>query len=190
MGPPAPGGASPSRRLNPVSPVFPPAPERNPPVSHPPASPDRVTPADLLSAVEAVVRDEADLIANTANIAALLFEALPTLNWAGFYFLRDGQLVLGPFQGRIACTRIAMGRGVCGTAAAQRRTIVVPDVHLFPGHIACDAASESEIVVPIVAGETLVGVLDIDSPVKNRFSPADQSLLEGVVALLVRTLPA
>ncbi|WP_338029637.1 GAF domain-containing protein [Gluconacetobacter tumulisoli] len=160
-------------------------------MSHPPASPDhRTTPADLLSAVEAVLLGETDLIANTANIAALIFEALPTLNWAGFYFLRDGQLVLGPFQGRVACTRIAMGRGVCGTAAIERRTIVVPDVHLFPGHIACDAASESEIVVPVLAGETLVGVLDIDSPVKNRFTPEDQALLEGVVALLVRTLSA
>jgi L-methionine (R)-S-oxide reductase len=151
-----------------------------------------LTPDDLLFSIEAVLMGEHDMIANTANIAALLFEALPSINWAGFYFLREGEdeLVLGPFQGRVACTRIPPGKGVCGTAAAQRRTIVVPDVHAFPGHIACDAASKSEIVVPIVVDDRLIGVLDVDSPVGNRFTPEDQQVLEQVVALLVQALAA
>lgn len=124
-------------------------------------------------------------LANTANLAAVLFQALPGLNWAGFYFLRGGELVLGPFQGKVACVRIALGRGVCGTAAQQRQTIIVPDVHAFPGHIACDAASRSEIVVPLVKDGQLLGVLDLDSPELARFDQADAAGLEGAVRILL-----
>lgn len=158
-------------------------------MSHQPAD-QRVTPDDLLGSVAAILAGEPDLIANAANVAALLFEALPRINWAGFYFLRDDQLVLGPFQGRVACTRIPLGKGVCGTAATRRETIVVADVHAFPGHIACDAASASEIVVPLLADDRLIGVLDIDSPIPDRFTPQDRQLVEAVAALLVRALPA
>ncbi|QDH17029.1 GAF domain-containing protein [Swingsia samuiensis] len=147
-----------------------------------------VTLNDLYSAVEAIVSSESDMIANMANIAALIFEALPQINWAGFYVWKEDQLVLGPFQGRVACTRIALGRGVCGTVAKTKETLVVPDVHLFPGHIACDAASQSEIVIPILKRENLVGVLDIDSPVKERFSVVERDLLQGIVRLLEQTL--
>ncbi|WP_323991616.1 GAF domain-containing protein [Nguyenibacter sp. L1] len=150
----------------------------------------RITPDDLLSSIAGVLAGEHDLVANCANVAALIFEALPRVNWAGFYLLRGDELVLGPFQGRVACTRIALGAGVCGTAAARRETVVVPDVHAFPGHIACDAASESEIVIPVLSGDRLIGVLDIDSPVKDRFTPQDRRMLEEAVALLVRALPA
>ncbi|MBB2169408.1 GAF domain-containing protein [Gluconacetobacter aggeris] len=158
-------------------------------MTHQPAD-QRVTPDDLLGAVEAILAGEPDLIANAANVAALLFEALPRINWAGFYFLRDDQLVLGPFQGRVACTRIPLDKGVCGAAASRRETIVVADVHAFPGHIACDAASASEIVVPLIAGDRLIGVLDIDSPIRDRFTPQDRKRVEEVAALLVRALPA
>jgi GAF domain-containing protein len=122
-----------------------------------------------------------------ANFAALVFDALPDLNWAGFYRLIGEELLLGPFQGKPACIRIALGRGVCGTAAAQRRTVVVPDVHKFPGHIACDGASNSEIVVPLVAltDNRLLGVLDLDSPVFDRFDADDQRGLEQLVAILL-----
>lgn len=137
---------------------------------------------DILEAVHAVLEGERDPIANAANIAAVLFGWLPDVNWAGFYFMRDGELVLGPFQGRVACTRIAVGAGVCGTAVATRETQVVPDVHAFPGHIACDAASASEIVVPIFRDGAVFGVLDIDSPVVDRFSARDRELMEAVVS--------
>ena len=113
-----------------------------------------------------------------------VFESLPDLNWAGFYFLRGGELVVGPFQGRVACVRIPLGRGVCGTAAARRATLVVPDVHAFPGHIACDSASNSEIVVPLIDGDRLVGVLDVDSPRLNRFAADDARLLEALAERL------
>jgi GAF domain-containing protein len=126
---------------------------------------------------------ERDAIANAANLSALLWMGLPDLNWAGFYFLRGPGLVLGPFQGRPACVRIEMGRGVCGTAAAKRETVVVRDVEEFPGHIACDAASRSEVVVPLVAGGTLIGVLDLDSPLVGRFDEADAMGLEALAAL-------
>ncbi|WP_041247221.1 GAF domain-containing protein [Komagataeibacter medellinensis] len=149
----------------------------------------RLTPDELVPGVAAVLATETDLIANMANIAALVYEALPDLNWAGFYLWKEDQLVLGPFQGRVACTRIAFGKGVCGAAARDRVTQVVPDVHAFPGHIACDAASASEIVVPILVGERLLGVLDLDSPHKARFGQAEQAMLEKIVALLVQTLP-
>lgn len=129
--------------------------------------------------------DERDGLANSANMAALLYEALPELNWCGFYFLRGGGLVLGPFQGKVACVRIALGKGVCGTAASERRTIVVPDVHAFPGHIACDSASASEIVVPLLRGDQLFGVLDLDSPVPARFDQHDAAGLERAVQLLL-----
>lgn len=128
---------------------------------------------------------EADGLANTANMSALLYEALPDLNWCGFYLLRGSELVLGPFQGKVACVRIALGKGVCGTAAQQQKTIVVPDVHAFPGHIACDAASASEIVVPLLHDGKLLGVLDLDSPVPGRFDEQDASGLEQAVALLL-----
>lgn len=129
--------------------------------------------------------DERDGLANSANMAALLYEVLPELNWCGFYFLREGELVLGPFQGKVACVRIALGKGVCGTAANERRTIVVPDVHAFPGHIACDSASASEIVVPLLRGDELLGVLDLDSPVPGRFDQHDADGLEQAVQLLL-----
>lgn len=148
----------------------------------------RLSVEDLLPTVESVVSSETDMIANMANIAALLFEALPDINWAGFYLWKEEQLVLGPFQGRLACTRIPLGKGVCGTVAEQKTTLVVPDVHAFPGHIACDAASESEIVVPVLKNGALIGVLDIDSPVKDRFQDADRLLLEKIVSALEKTL--
>ena len=150
----------------------------------------RLTVEDLLPTVESVVSSETDMIANMANIAALLFEALPDINWSGFYLSKEDQLVLGPFQGRLACTRIPFGKGVCGTVAEQKITLVVPDVHVFPGHIACDAASESEIVIPVLKNGALVGVLDIDSPIKDRFQETDRVLLEKIVSALEKTLKA
>lgn len=143
---------------------------------------------DLLAAVDAITVDEPDAVANMANVAALLWEYLPELNWAGFYRMVDGELVLGPFQGKAACIRIALGRGVCGTAAATRATQLVADVHAFPGHIACDAASASELVVPVLAGERLIGVIDLDSPRAGRFDTADAAGIEAIAALLGRRL--
>ena len=128
---------------------------------------------------------ERDFLVNTANLSAIIFHALPDLNWAGFYFYRNGELVLGPFQGKPACMRIALDRGVCGHAATTRQTTVVPDVEAFPGHIACDSASRSEIVIPLVKDGLLLGVLDIDSPVHDRFSAADAANLETCAAILV-----
>jgi L-methionine (R)-S-oxide reductase len=141
--------------------------------------------AQLAQELAALLAGEPDLIANAANTAALIFGALPDVNWAGFYFLRDGELVVGPFQGKPACVRIALGRGVCGTAAAERRTLIVPDVQAFPGHIACDAASRAEIVVPLVRGTALLGVLDVDSPRLGRFDADDASGLERLAALFL-----
>lgn len=141
--------------------------------------------ADLLEQARALLHGERDATANAANLAALIFHALPELNWTGFYWLKGGELVLGPFQGKPACVRIALGRGVCGTAARERRTIVVPDVSAFPGHIACDAASASEVVVPIVVDGRVAGVLDLDSPVKGRFDEQDARGLEAVAAAFV-----
>jgi len=142
----------------------------------------------LVRELAGLLAGEHDLIANAANTAALIFQALPQLNWAGFYFLRNGELVVGPFQGKPACVRIALGRGVCGTAAAERRTLVVPDVHAFPGHIACDEASRSEIVVPLVHGTALLGVLDLDSPVPGRFDAQDAAGLEALAAQFLAQL--
>lgn len=141
--------------------------------------------AALLSQAQGLFAGERDAIANAANLSALIFNGLPRLNWAGFYLLKDGGLVLGPFQGKPACIRIALGRGVCGTAAATRRTQVVEDVHAFPGHIACDSASNSEIVVPLLHGERLLGVLDLDSPEHARFDDTDRAGLEALAALWV-----
>ncbi len=141
--------------------------------------------ARLAEELGALLAGESDRIANAANSAALLFTALPEVSWAGFYFLRGGELVLGPFQGKPACVRIALGHGVCGAAAVQRRALVVPDVQKFPGHIACDPASRSEIVVPLVDGPTLLGVLDIDSPRPGRFDEADARGLEGFARVFV-----
>jgi GAF domain-containing protein len=142
----------------------------------------------LHGALDAVTAGERDGVANMANAAALLWEWLPDLNWAGFYRLVDGELVLGPFQGKAACIRIPVGKGVCGTAAATRTTQVVADVHAFPGHIACDAASRSELVVPIVRGGALFGVLDLDSPVPGRFDAEDASGCEALAVLLATRL--
>jgi GAF domain-containing protein len=126
-------------------------------------------------------------LANAANMCALLFQTLPDVNWAGFYFLQGAELVLGPFQGKVACVRIPMGRGVCGTAAEGRETLVVPDVNEFPGHIACDAASRSEIVVPLVQHGRLLGVLDLDSPELARFDHEDRDGLQASVDLLLKS---
>jgi GAF domain-containing protein len=139
---------------------------------------------DLSASLAALLEGETDALANLSNASALLSEALDRINWCGFYVLRGEELVLGPFQGKAACVRIPIGRGVCGTAAARRETIVVPDVHAFPGHIACDAASRSEIVVPILEGGRLRGVLDVDAPEPGRFDAEDRAGLEAFVATL------
>jgi L-methionine (R)-S-oxide reductase len=147
--------------------------------------------AGLREQARALLEGERDPVANAANLSSLIFHTLPELNWAGFYWLKGGELVLGPFQGKPACVRIAVGKGVCGTAVAERRTIVVPDVDAFPGHIACDSASRSEVVVPVFAKpgpglrqgeEPVLGVLDIDSPVKSRFDDGHARALEAIVA--------
>jgi len=140
---------------------------------------------ELNEQLAALFADERDGLANSANLAALLYQLLPDLNWAGFYFLRGPELVLGPFQGKVACVRIALDRGVCGTAARERRTIVVPDVHAFPGHIACDTASRSEIVVPLLQSDQLLGVLDLDSPQPARFDQDDANGLGAALHLLL-----
>jgi GAF domain-containing protein len=140
----------------------------------------------LLKQAESLLEGERDWVANLANAASLLYFSLEQVNWCGFYLLRGEELVLGPFMGKPACVRIPVGKGVCGTAAARRETQVVPDVFQFPGHIACDADSRSEIVVPMMPEGRLVGVLDIDSPVKNRFDAVDQKYLEQFVEGLVR----
>lgn len=145
--------------------------------------------ATLQEELGALLHGESDTIANAANFSSLLFHTLPDLNWAGVYLLKGGELVLGPFQGKPACVRIALGRGVCGTAAARRESVLVPDVDTFPGHIACDGASRSELVVPIVKDEALVGVLDLDSPSVGRFDEEDRAGCEALVALFVSALP-
>lgn len=143
---------------------------------------------DLNRKLTALIENVPHQIANLANASALLFEELEELNWAGFYLWNGEKLVLGPFQGRPACIEILMGRGVCGTAAERKQTVLVPNVHEFPGHIACDGASNSEIVVPIFDGETLFGVLDLDSPKLKRFSEEDQTGLEKFVQILEQEL--
>lgn len=145
---------------------------------------------DLLSALDALTADEPDPVANMANASALIWQYLPDLNWAGFYRLLGDELVLGPFQGKAACIRIPVGKGVCGAAAATRQTQRVEDVHAFPGHIACDAASRSELVVPIVQGDALIGVLDLDSPEPARFDAEDAAGCEALAALLASRIVA
>jgi len=144
--------------------------------------------ANLTSRLRGLVEGEQDFIANAANLSSLIYHTLPDLNWAGFYFHKEGELVLGPFQGRPACVRIALGKGVCGTAAQQRQTIVVNNVNDFPGHIACDSASNSEIVVPIIKEDNLIGVLDLDSPSFARFNEEDAQGLNELVEIFVDSL--
>ena len=143
---------------------------------------------ELLAALDAVTSGETDPIANMANCAALIGQTLPDLNWAGFYRLVDGELVLGPFMGKPACIRIAMGKGVCGTAAEVQSLVRVDDVHEFPGHIACDSASRSELVAPIVHDGRLIGVLDLDSPLLARFDADDEAGCTAIAALLGQRL--
>jgi L-methionine (R)-S-oxide reductase len=150
---------------------------------------DKIKQYELINAqVQALISGESDMIANMANIAAVLFNNLEQVNWAGFYFYKEEQLVLGPFQGQPACIRIPMGKGVCGTSAATQTTIVVADVHEFKGHITCDAASNSEIVIPIMFNDRLIGVLDLDSPVFNRFDNDDRAGLETLVDIFVQAM--
>lgn len=138
----------------------------------------------LCQFLQGLIQDETDALANLSNSAALLFQSMEKINWSGFYLFKENQLILGPFQGKPACIRIAMGRGVCGTAAQKREAIMVQDVHQFPGHIACDGASASEIVVPIIKNDKLIGVLDVDSPIKARFSERDLHGLKEFVNIL------
>lgn len=138
----------------------------------------------LREQLQSLTEDEKHVIPNLANASALLNDALTEINWVGFYLMTDGCLMLGPFQGKTACIRIPIGRGVCGSAVAQNQSQLVADVHEFPGHIACDSASNSEIVIPIHKGDTVVGVLDIDSPIKNRFDEDDLFGLEAIVKIL------
>ena len=142
----------------------------------------------LLAQARALVHGERDRIANAANLSALVYHALPQLNWVGFYFFDGTELVVGPFQGLPACVRIPLDKGVCGAAASQRTTQRIEDVDAFPGHIACDSASRSELVVPLVKGDTLVGVFDLDSPVLARFDADDQAGLEAIAAVFVEAL--
>jgi L-methionine (R)-S-oxide reductase len=142
----------------------------------------------LAGQIDGLLAGETDVTANLANAAAAIYHGLPSLNWAGFYLLRGHVLVLGPFQGKPACVHIPFGRGVCGTAAARRESVVVADVHAFPGHIACDQASRSELVVPLIRDDALIGVLDLDSPLLARFDAHDQTGCEGLAAIIVRHL--
>jgi L-methionine (R)-S-oxide reductase len=148
---------------------------------------------ELAVQASAMLEGEKDPVANAANLASLIWHLLPDLNWAGFYFLKEAglngaELVVGPFQGKPACVRIALGQGVCGTAAEKRATVIVPDVHAFAGHIFCDSASQSEIVVPLLDGDRLLGVLDLDSPKLARFDDADRAGLELIAAIWVKSL--
>ena len=144
--------------------------------------------AELVQAAEALIAGEPDGIANMANIAALIWQFLPDLNWAGFYRTIDGELVLGPFIGKPACIRIPFGQGVCGKAADSRQSQLVPDVHAFPGHIACDAASRSELVVPVLRGGAVIAVIDLDSPIPARFDAADAAGMEMLAARIAHAI--
>ena len=150
-----------------------------------PAASRTVLHAQLLEQARALLAGERDATANAANLASLVFHTLPDLNWAGFYWLKGAELVLGPFQGKPACVRIALGKGVCGTAVREARAIVVPDVHAFPGHIACDSASNSELVVPVMKDGRVLGVLDLDSPSRGRFNEEDAHALASLVGAFV-----
>src|SRR6185437_15359788 len=143
---------------------------------------------EVAAELDSLLSGETDRVANLANAAAVLYDRLPELNWAGFYLLQGSTLVLGPFQGKPACVRIPLGQGVCGTAAARRTSICVPDVHAFPGHIACDSLSESELVVPLLLDGQLIGVLDLDSPRRARFDGDDQAGCEALAAVVIRHL--
>ena len=142
----------------------------------------------LAAQLSSLLAGEGDLIANAANFSSLIFHSLPDLNWAGFYFAKDGELVLGPFQGQPACVRIKVGQGVCGAGAAKCETMIVPDVHEFPGHIACDSASNSEIVVPLMKDSRMIGVLDLDSPLPSRFDEDDAAGIETLVRILLSSV--
>jgi GAF domain-containing protein len=144
----------------------------------------------LVEQMRGLLHGERDRVANAANFSALVYHAVPDLNWCGFYFFDGTELVVGPFQGKPACVRIALGRGVCGTAAATRQTQLVPDVHAFEGHIACDAASRSEIVVPLYAGDVLIGVWDVDSPIPARFDEDDRDGMQRLCALFLESINA
>jgi len=146
--------------------------------------------AELVRQAEGLLAGQRDWIANAANLSSLIFTSLPDLNWAGFYFLKGDTLVLGPFQGKPACVRIAMGRGVCGAAAEQRRTLRIDDVNAFPDHIACDSAPRSELVVPLIAGGKVLGVLDLDSPKPSRFGADDQAGIEALAAIFLKASDA
>jgi L-methionine (R)-S-oxide reductase len=149
-----------------------------------PAQPKADLYRELGQATAAITADEADIVANMANVAALIWQFVPRLNWAGFYRMVDGELVLGPFQGKAACIRIPLGQGVCGTAAQSGETQLVPDVHAFPGHIACDGASQSELVVPVLRGGQVIAVIDLDSPELARFDAEDARGIEALAALI------
>ncbi len=141
---------------------------------------------ELAQQLEALLTGESDMIANAANTSALMFQMMPELNWAGFYLLKsEGELVLGPFQGKPACVRIPVGKGVCGTAVERKSSVLVEDVHAFPGHIACDAASRSELVVPLIHEGRVIGVIDLDSPVPSRFDAEDQAGIEKLAAIFI-----
>jgi L-methionine (R)-S-oxide reductase len=152
----------------------------------PAPSQSKIAVYDQMSAkLRELIADQTDFLANISNFAALVFTTLPDLNWAGFYLLRGTDLVLGPFQGKPACSCIALGDGVCGTAALRRAAVLVPDVHAFPGHIVCDEASQSEIVVPVFKDDHLIGVLDMDSPTIGRFDEVDRDHIEGLLRILM-----
>lgn len=144
--------------------------------------------SDLLSQAKGLLHDEHDQTANAANFAALLYHSLPDVNWVGFYFMKDGELLVGPFQGKPACVHIALGKGVCGTAAQSRKTQLVPDVNAFPGHIFCDGDSRSELVVPLIHEDGVLGVLDLDSPKLARFDAEDQQGLEALAKVFLDSL--
>ncbi len=152
-----------------------------------PAQPKTAFYQRICEQLQELIGEEANFVANAANTAALLFHTLPDVNWVGFYIAQGEELVLGPFQGRPACVRIPLGKGACGTAAEQEKTLIVPDVDRFPGHIACDTASRSEIVVPLLNWGRVLGVLDIDSPSLNRFDEEDQEGLESVISVFLHS---
>ena len=150
---------------------------------------DKILDYDLLGAqLDALLKDETDVLANSANFVALVYNALPEINWLGIYVMRDNELVLGPFQGNPACVRIPIGQGICGTAALDRTTLWIADVQEFDGHIVCDPASRSEIVVPLISNGRVLGVLDINSPQKGRFSEQDQQGIESVCEVFIRSI--